>query len=94
MTAKYLLLTFTMLSIGIYKGTESIIKGQFTADPTARVFNGKMYLYPSHDIPAPADKPNLRKDWFCMADYHVFSSENRPTGQTMALSLRRKRCPG
>ena len=40
------------------------IKGQFTADPTARVFNGKMYVYPSHDIQAPADKPNLRKDCF------------------------------
>jgi hypothetical protein len=51
-----------------------IIKDQFTADPTARVFNGKMYLFPSHDIPAPDSFP--RKDWFCMADYHVFSSLN------------------
>jgi len=52
------------------------ITDQFSADPTARVFEGKMYVYPSHDIPAPADKPHLRQDWFCMADYHVFSSEN------------------
>jgi beta-xylosidase len=52
-----------------------IIHNQFTADPTARVFNGKVYLFPSHDIKAPEGK-NLRKDWFCMADYHVFSSEN------------------
>ncbi|ADQ79793.1 glycoside hydrolase family 43 [Paludibacter propionicigenes WB4] len=52
-----------------------IIRDQFSADPTARVFNGKVYLYPSHDIIAPVDK-NLRKDWFCMEDYHVFSSEN------------------
>lgn len=50
-----------------------IIHDQFTADPTARVFNGKIYLYPSHDIPAPVGK---RQDWFCMEDYHVFSSEN------------------
>ncbi len=50
-----------------------IIAGQFTADPTARVFDGKVYLYPSHDIPAP---PGQRQDWFCMADYHVFSSDN------------------
>jgi hypothetical protein len=49
-----------------------VIRDQFTADPTARVFNGKMYLFPSHDIPAPESFP--RKDWFCMADYHVFSS--------------------
>jgi len=51
-----------------------VIRDQFTADPTARVFNGKMYLFPSHDIPAPESFP--RKDWFCMADYHVFSSSD------------------
>lgn len=52
-----------------------IIRNQFTADPTARILNGKVYLFPSHDIPVP-DGKGLRKDWFCMADYHVFSSEN------------------
>ncbi len=51
-----------------------VIRDQFTADPTARVFNGKIYLYPSHDIPAPEQVK--RKDWFCMEDYHVFSSSN------------------
>ena len=50
-----------------------IIHDQFTADPTARVFNNKVYLYPSHDIVPPAGQ---RQDWFCMEDYHVFSSEN------------------
>ena len=50
-----------------------IIRDQFTADPTARVFNNKVYLYPSHDIMPPAGQ---RQDWFCMEDYHVFSSEN------------------
>jgi len=50
-----------------------IIRDQFTADPTARVFNNKVYLYPSHDIKPPQGQ---RQDWFCMEDYHVFSSEN------------------
>jgi len=50
-----------------------IIRDQFAADPTARVFNNKVYVYPSHDIVPPAGQ---RQDWFCMADYHVFSSEN------------------
>ena len=50
-----------------------IIRDQFTADPTARVFNNKVYLYPSHDIFPPEGQ---RQDWFCMGDYHVFSSEN------------------
>jgi hypothetical protein len=51
-----------------------IIRDQFTADPTARVFGDRVYLYPSHDILPPAAYP--RKDWFCMEDYHVFSSDN------------------
>ena len=50
-----------------------IIRDQFTADPTARVFNDKVYLYPSHDIFPPEGQ---RQDWFCMEDYHVFSSTN------------------
>lgn len=52
-----------------------IIRNQFTADPSVRVFNGKIYLFPSHDIPTPPDK-GLREKWFCMEDYHVFSSSN------------------
>jgi hypothetical protein len=64
-----------ILSLISANAQNPIIRNQFSADPTARVFNGKVYLYPSHDIPTPPDK-NLRKDWFCMEDYHVFSSEN------------------
>lgn len=50
------------------------IKDQFTADPTARVFGNKVYVFPSHDILATEGKG--RVGWFCMEDYHVFSSEN------------------
>ena len=50
-----------------------VIRDQYTADPTARVFNGRVYLYPSHDILVPEGQ---RQNWFCMEDYHVFSSEN------------------
>lgn len=63
-----------MLSASGVSAQNPIIRDQFTADPTARVFNGRVYLFPSHDIPAPADY--ARKDWFCMADYHIFSSDN------------------
>ena len=51
-----------------------LITDQFTADPTARVFGDKIYLYPSHDI--VATKGHGRIGWFCMEDYHVFSSAN------------------
>lgn len=46
-----------------------LVNDQFTADPSARVFEGKVYVYPSHDL-------NCGTGWFCMKDYHVFSSEN------------------
>lgn len=50
------------------------IGNQFTADPTARVFGNKVFVFPSHDILAQEGKG--RVGWFCMEDYHVFSSEN------------------
>jgi hypothetical protein len=51
-----------------------IIRDQFTADPSARVFGDSVYLYPSHDITAGEGRG--RAGWFCMEDYHVFSSAN------------------
>lgn len=52
-----------------------IISGQFTADPTVRLFDGRLYLYPSHDI-HPSVNPIQQQDWFCMADYHCFSTND------------------
>ncbi len=69
---KVLLLTLTVLPF-VGMAQNPVIRDQYTADPTARVFNGKVYLYPSHDIMPPEGQ---RQDWFCMEDYHVFSSEN------------------
>lgn len=74
---KLLLLAFSLgplFSVNDTFATNPLIMDQFTADPTARVFDGKMYLYPSHDIPPIPGK--TRPNWFCMEDYHVFSSEN------------------
>jgi len=50
------------------------ITNHFTADPTARVFNDRVYVYPSHDIRATPG--HGRAGWFVMEDYHVFSSAN------------------
>ena len=68
-----LLFLFTALSTLSVSAHNPIIRDQFTADPTARVFNNRMYVYPSHDILSPVEP---EKKWFCMEDYHVFSSEN------------------
>ena len=59
----------------IVTGTNPVICGQFTADPTARVFEGKIYMYPSHDIPSVVTHTD-GSAWFSMPDYHVFSSED------------------
>ena len=67
-----------------------VIRDQFTADPTARVFNNKVYLYPSHDIVPPEGQ---RQDWFCMADYHVFSSENLTEWTDHGTILSQERVP-
>jgi len=63
-----------LFSAGTALATNPLIMDQFTADPTARVFEGRVYVYPSHDIPPVPGKS--RPDWFCMEDYHVFSSVN------------------
>jgi arabinoxylan arabinofuranohydrolase len=69
-----LALSCGLLSVHSALATNPLIMDQFTADPTARVFEGKIYVYPSHDILASPGKG--RTNWFCMEDYHVFSSEN------------------
>src|SRR5512147_622152 len=73
---KYLMTIFFILSLAISEinGQNPIIRDQFTADPSALVVGDRVYLFPSHDIPAP--EAFKRKVWFCMEDYHVFSSAN------------------
>ena len=73
MKKNILLLTMMGMATSVALAQNPIIRDQYTADPTARVFNGKMYVYPSHDIVSPVEP---EKKWFSMEDYHVFSSEN------------------
>jgi hypothetical protein len=72
MIKKQLFVSLLVLPL-LAQAQNPVIRDQFAADPTARVFNDKVYLYPSHDIFPPEGQ---RQDWFCMEDYHVFSSEN------------------
>jgi hypothetical protein len=62
-----------LLPLNSVSAQNPLIMDQFTADPSARVFEGKVYVYPSHDIPCGKGQGIIG---FCMADYHVFSSEN------------------
>jgi hypothetical protein len=53
---------------------EPIVTHVFTADPSAHVFNGKLYIYPSHDRETDI-QDNDNGDQYDMNDYHVFSME-------------------
>jgi beta-xylosidase len=46
----------------------------FTADPSAHVFQGQIYIYPSHDIDAGVKEDDLGSH-FAMRDYHVLSQK-------------------
>ncbi|KAF2849886.1 glycoside hydrolase family 43 protein [Plenodomus tracheiphilus IPT5] len=51
-----------------------IVEHIYTADPSAHVFNNKLYIYPSHDRETPI-KDNDNGDQYDMNDYHVFSMD-------------------
>ncbi|MCL2819577.1 MAG: glycoside hydrolase family 43 protein [Oscillospiraceae bacterium] len=47
----------------------------YTADPSAHVFNGKIYIYPSHDLENEG-LDDGEGDHFQMQDYHVLSMDD------------------
>ncbi|MFY0607702.1 MAG: family 43 glycosylhydrolase [Cyclobacteriaceae bacterium] len=49
-----------------------LITHMYTADPTARVFDGKLYVYPSSDVIPPE---GIEAPRFCMPGYNVFTLE-------------------
>ena len=52
--------------------TQPLVPDLFTADPSAHVFDGRIFIYPSHDIDAGVPADDLGSH-FAMRDYHVFS---------------------
>jgi beta-xylosidase len=55
-----------------------LISDLFTADPSAHVFEGKIYIYPSHDVESDVKEDDMGAH-FNMVDYHVYSME-KPGG--------------
>ena len=54
--------------------SQPIVTHMFTADPRAHVFEGRLYVYPSHDIEAGIPE-NDEGDHFDMRDCHVLSMD-------------------
>jgi len=54
--------------------SKPLVSHIYTADPSAHVFNGKIYIYPSHDIDAGI-KEDDEGAHFAMRDYHILSMD-------------------
>ncbi len=83
------------LALALLTATTSIAQNPiithiYTADPTARVYDGKLYLYPSSDTVPPegVDMPR-----FCMPGYHGFSLEGGSTWRDHGWILKENDVP-
>lgn len=54
--------------------SQPLVTHIYTADPSAHFFEGKIYIYPSHDIDAGEAFDDLGSH-FAMEDYHVLSMD-------------------
>jgi hypothetical protein len=57
------------------KKAKYLFPQDYMADPSAHVFEGKIYIYPSHDWESGIPE-NDNGDHFNMKDYHVFSLDD------------------
>ena len=57
------------------KQKQPLVKNIYTADPSAHVFEGKIYIYPSHDLQHECED-NDNGDQYNMEDYHNLCMDN------------------
>ncbi|MEP7266261.1 MAG: glycoside hydrolase family 43 protein [Saprospiraceae bacterium] len=55
--------------------SEPLVTTIYTADPSAHLFNGKVYVYPSHDFDFGVKEDDLGSH-FDMKDYHILSMDS------------------
>lgn len=70
--------------------SQPLSSSSYTADPSAHVFNGKIYIYPSHDLEAGIPE-NDKGDHFAMRDYHILllaSIGGKVTDHGVALDVK------
>ena len=84
-TFSYFLLLFNLIFLSHQQGSierKPLVKDLYTADPSAHVFEDKIYIYPSHD--------NDNANSYDMRDYHVYvmpDTQTYPTDLGCALKL-------
>lgn len=64
--------------------THYLFSTDYMADPSGHVFDGKFYIYPSHDWESGVAE-NDNGDHFNMKDYHVFRLDNPDEGEAHDL---------
>lgn len=57
------------------KQNEPLVTHIYTADPSAHVFEDKLYIYPSHDLEHDGED-NDNGDQYKMEDYHILSMDD------------------
>lgn len=70
--------------------SQPLVTNIYTADPSAHVFNGKIYIYPSHDIESGV-KEDDEGGHFNMKDYHILSMDSpqsKATDNGVALDIK------
>jgi sugar phosphate isomerase/epimerase len=70
--------------------SQPLVSHIYTADPSAHVFNDRIYIYPSHDIDA-GTKEDDEGGHFDMKDYHILSMDKvggKVTDHGVALDIK------
>ena len=70
--------------------SEPLVSHMYTADPSAHFFNGRIYIYPSHDTATGTKEDDLGSH-FDMRDYHILSMDSvggKVTDHGVALDIR------
>ncbi len=70
--------------------SQPLVSHIYTADPSAHVFNGRIYIYPSHDTATGTKEDDLGSH-FDMRDYHVLSmnaGDSTATDHGVALDIK------
>lgn len=70
--------------------SQPLVSHIYTADPSAHVFNGRIYVYPSHDYEAGVPEDDLGSH-FAMKDYHILSMDSiggKVTDHGVALDIK------
>lgn len=57
------------------KQNTPLVTNIYTADPSAHVFDGKIYIYPSHDLDHECED-NDNGDQYTMEDYHILCMDD------------------